>query len=39
VKQVLQQIEGLRAFFFFFFFFFFFVTLGLEMSDTKVYEP
>jgi hypothetical protein len=38
VKQVLQQIEGLRAFFFFFFFFFFFVTLGLE-SDTKVYEP
>jgi hypothetical protein len=22
-----------------FFFFFFFVTLGLEMSDTKVYEP
>ena len=21
------------------FFFFFFITLGLEMSDTKVYEP
>ena len=22
-----------------FFFFFFFITLGLELSDTKVYEP
>ena len=21
------------------FFFFFFITLGLELSDTKVYEP
>ena len=28
-----------RGFFFFFFFFFFFITLGLELSDTKVYEP
>jgi len=32
---------GLTAFprFEFFFFCFFFITLGLELSDTKVYEP
>ena len=35
--QVVQRVVSFAGVFFFFFFFF--ITLGLEMSDTKVYEP
>ena len=38
-KAVANRVGAFTASEFFFFFFFFFITLGLEMSDTKVYEP